>query len=75
MKLFSCSLMSENIGKAANRANTTVTSGTSDSRETYRWRQHRQAIVIDTLVQQPSGDAGFNRRGQLLAAENDMVTP
>ena len=34
MKLFSCSLMSENIGKAANSANTTVTSGTSDSRET-----------------------------------------
>ena len=39
-------------------------------------RQHRQAIVIDTLVQQPSeGDAGLNRRGQRLAAENDMVTP
>ena len=39
-------------------------------------RQHRQAIMIDTLVQQPSeGDAGLNRRGQLLAAENDMVTP
>lgn len=34
IKLFSCSLMSENIGKAANSANTTVTSGTSDSRET-----------------------------------------